>query len=298
MPKPKPVAHDDAPHFGVLEQAILGAEGFEAFHETAQSDALLAGILDQAQDAEVVSFDVFDTVLWRDGKSELERFHDVATRFAAQLTGAPTLTARACLTARLTCASHAYQLSEMVEHTTEGRLTDIALNMMHALRLEGDRAAWAEKWCETEIEIETEQLRIAPFIDDLIDRLVDMDKQVIFVSDMYLQADQIQTLLENCGCDMSRVAQLISTADTRINKRSGTIFPYLSKMMDIEPEEFLHMGDSLTSDFRKPIEAGWAARYLPVPRKLLQERRDSHFKTIETVFGQRKLPLPMSVPTV
>lgn len=280
---------------GAPEQALKDAASFEDFHASPVSEELRTAILRQAGTAQIVSFDIFDTVLWRDEKSELERFADIARAFADRLPGHD---ARAWLMARIFSASHAYQLSEVIEGTTEGRLSDIALNMMHAMKIAGDRHEAARLWCQTELEVETRQLRIAPFIDRLITQLVAEGKQVIFLSDMYLQADQIRRLLDNLGFDMSRVKRLISTADERVNKRSGTIFPRLAREMDVPPEAFLHMGDSLTSDYAMPLRAGWAARYLPVPRAVLAQRRESHFQACETLFGRRQIVLPMAVPTL
>lgn len=294
----KHVNHDAATVMtciGALEQALKDADSFDNFHGGGLSDRLRDAILQQADDARIVSFDIFDTVLWRDDRSELARFADVARAFADRMPGHDP---RAWLTARIFSASHAYQMSEMIENTTEGRLRDIALNMMHALRIPGDRHQAADLWCRTELEVETAQLRVAPFIDRLIDMLVARGKTVIFLSDMYLQADQIRQLLDNLGSDMGRVTRLISTADERVNKRSGTIFPRLAREMDAQPGDFLHMGDSLTSDFVMPIRAGWAARYLPVPHAVQVRRRESHFQSCATLFGQRQTALPMAVPTL
>jgi predicted HAD superfamily hydrolase len=285
-------------HFGKAEKALRDAESFEKFYNGPMSDALLDRILKQSERVKVVSFDIFDTVLWRDSRSELERFADIAARFIEKAGPAAVPDQRACLVARITCALNAYQLSEIIDQTTEGRLRDIALNIMHTLRVSGDRRQLAELWCQAELEVESEQLRIAPFIDDLINRLTAMDKQIIFLSDMYLQADQIGILLERAGVDMNRVARLISTADERVNKRSGTIFPRLTAQMDMFASDFLHMGDSFTSDFRKPLEAGWSARHLPVPQKVLAERRESHFQTCEAFFGRRRIALPIAAPTI
>lgn len=280
---------------GELEKALKDANSFEDFHAGPLSDRLRDTILQQADNARIISFDIFDTVLWRDDQSELARFADVARAFAARM---PGYEPRAWLTARIFSASHAYQMSEMIENTTEGRLRDIALNLMHALRIPGDRHQAADLWCRTELEVETAQLRIAPFIDRLIDTLVARGKTVIFLSDMYLQADQIRQLLDNLGFDMGRVKRLISTADERVNKRSGTIFPRLAREMDAQPDDFLHIGDSLTSDFVMPIRAGWAARHLPVPQAAQVRRRESHFQSCATLFGRRQTALPMAVPTL
>ncbi|MBS1301789.1 hypothetical protein [Loktanella sp. SALINAS62] len=280
---------------GALEQALKDAASFEDFHASPASERLRDAIMDQASSAQIVSFDIFDTVLWRDDKSELERFAYIARAFTGRMPGHD---ARAWLAARIFSASHAYQMSEIVDGTTEGRLSDIALNMMHAMRVAGDRQEAARLWCQTELEVETRQLRVAPFIDQLISQLVADGKQVIFLSDMYLQADQIRQLLNNLAFDLGRVTRLISTADERVNKRSGTIFPRIFREMDLQPGAFLHMGDSLTSDYIMPIRSGWAARYLPVPRATLIKRRESHFQCCATMFGRRQTSLPMAAPAL
>lgn len=290
--------HDGATvttHIGALEQALNYSASFESFYAGPLSNKLRDDILRQAEDAQIISFDIFDTVLWRDEQSELARFAVVAQAFSDRLPGHDP---RSWLTARIFGASHAYQMSEMVEGTTEGRLRDIALNMMHAMRIPGDRHEAADLWCQTELEIEAAQLRISPFIDRLIDALVAQDKMVILLSDMYLQADQIRQLLDSLGFSMDRVARLISSGDERVNKRSGTIFPHLMRDMGAQPGDFLHMGDSLTSDFVMPIRSGWAAQYLPVPLAVQEKRRENHFQSCATLFGQRQTALPMAVPTL
>lgn len=281
--------------FGAIESLVESAKDFEAFYESDAAETLRDQILDQSTSVKVISFDVFDTILWRDAKSELARFADMAERFKRHM---PDLTQASCVTARVLCAYNAYQLSERIEDTTEGRLYDIAMNIMHALRLEDDRLDKAQEWTETEIEIETEQLRLSPFLDDLIDRLKADGKKIMFLSDMYLQEDQIHLLLEKAGCRMDRVDWLISTADIRVNKRSGTVFAHVTEDLDLRPQDILHMGDSLQSDFRNPAAAGWKTRYLPVPIALRKQRRESHFETCDRLFGDRQFTLPMSVPAI
>lgn len=261
-------------------------------------DSAYGSILAKSKNVNVVSFDVFDTVLLRDEKSELERFWDISNRFVQKHGKRLQLDAVSCLTARIQSASHAYQLSEKVQGTTEGRLADIALNMMRALRVKGDHHKLANQWSDCELEVESEQLRLSPFVDGLIDQFVRQDKTIIFLSDMYLEGERIVDLLGRSGCNMSRIDHVISTADCRINKRSGTVFSHIEKKLNLAPYDFLHLGDSLASDFKRPIEAGWLAHHLPIPQKALQARRESHFNICERVFSERNLALPMSVPAV
>lgn len=289
-------------HLGISEQALRDAESFEAFHDSAAAEPLRDAILTQLAAADVLSLDVFDTVLWRDEKSELARFAEIAERFVArarldQPDFAPT--ARACLVARIASAATAYQLSEPLQGTTEGRLSDIARAMTVSLRLPAAaRAPMAALWIATEMDVESEQLRLSPFADGLMQAAAKAGRRVILLSDMYLDSRQIHRLLETAGCGMNRIARLVSTAETRLNKRSGTIFAPLAAQLGTAPERILHIGDSLVSDYRRPIEAGWRARHLPVPRRVLAARRACHLATCAELFGAADFALPMSVPSL
>lgn len=280
------------------EAALHDAADFDAFFASAAAGLLMEKIIARMARADIVSFDVFDTVLLRDGKSELHRFADFATRFADGLTaagGAPVVSARAALVARIYSASAAYQLSAPVQGTTEGRLDDIAWHMMHSLRLPEAAAA---DWIEAELSVETEQLRRSDFAHQIMESAVKAGKRVIFVSDMYLSEAHIRRLLDACGVDMRLVSRVYSTADTTVNKRSGTIFARIARDLATDPGRFLHLGDSRVSDYLQPGLAGWAAQYLPLPRGLAHARRDDHLATCAAQFGDAHFPLPMSVPSV
>ncbi|THD85383.1 hypothetical protein E7811_06720 [Aliigemmobacter aestuarii] len=284
--------------FGAIEDAMHRAKNFDAFFASSFADDLMDRLEQRMNHADVISLDVFDTVLLRDEKSELSRFRDVAERFAGRAEvreAAPDLTMRACLVARLYCAATAYQLSIKVNGATEGRLNDIARNMMVSLRLPAEMAAL---WIATELEVEREQLRPSIFADALMARAMGAGKQVILVSDMYLDQSQIAELLTACGLETARYTRLFSSADTHVNKRSGTVFPMIAEEMGLHPYRFLHLGDSLVSDFQRPSQAGWWAQHLPVPDMMTHARIRDHHATCEAVFGRPDYPLPMSVPSL
>lgn len=291
----------DHPFFQIEQHLHLSSD-FADFFASQHAIDLGKKIVSRMAQIDTVSFDVFDTVLLRNGISELARFLEISTRFVAKAQERDpefSHTAHSCLMARIQSASSAYQLSKRLQNTTEGRLTDISLNIMRSLRLPLDQAAeMATLWCEVELEVEIEHLSLSAFADDLITQAVAMGKQVIFISDMYLDAQQIRHILEGCGFDMTRVSQLISTADTTLNKRSGTIFPMVEEKFEMTPSGILHIGDSFVSDFRRPIAAGWKAQHLPIPELLLKARIQSHETTCAMVFGDKNFPLPMSKPSL
>lgn len=288
--------------FGQIEQHLYLSTDFDDFFASQHAIDLSQKMISRMEQVDTLSFDVFDTVLLRNGISELERFLEISTRFmtkAQERDPGFSHTTRSCLMARIQSASSAYQLSKRLQNTTEGRLKDISLNIMRSLRLPPEQAAeMAKLWCDVELEVEIEHLRVSAFADDLITQAVAAGKQIIFISDMYLDAKQIRHILEGCGFDMTRVSQLISTADTILNKRSGTIFPMLVNQLQMSPSRILHIGDSFVSDFHRPITAGWKAQHLPIPERLVKARIESHETTCAMVFGSKNFPLPMSKPSL
>lgn len=283
---------------GYFERHLADAPDFAAFFASPAATEFAAFLDARLQPLRMLSLDVFDTLLLRDHRSELERFADVARRFAAGLPdGSPS--ARACLIARIEAAHAAYAHAVPLQGTREGRLTDIAETMMSALRLPPqDHARHVQNWIAAELATEVEQLALSPFATALIDRAARAGKRVILLSDMYLDAGQITLLLKQKGFDPSRLEAVISSADLTLNKRSGTIFAHLERQFDLEGHQILHLGDSLGSDFRAPLAAGWQAQFLPIPDKLLSRRLDSHRKTATALFGDADFPLLMAQPAL
>lgn len=271
--------------FGALEEAMAAAADHAAFFADPAAAELEASLNTRLAEVDVLSLDVFDTVLLRDGSSELERFSETAGRFVEIF---PGVTVQSATMARVLAASDAYRFGAPVQGTTEGRLEEIAAQMAVMLGLPGATRAWID----AEMAVEPAHLAASP----LMARLIAAAPRVVFLSDMYLEASRITALLAAAGIDLPEGAEVISSADLRVNKRSGTIFPVLAAEWDVEPTRILHIGDALLSDFRQPLAAGWQAQVLPVPRVLLNARADSHRATALRLFGDADLPLPMAVP--
>lgn len=195
--------------------------------------------------------------------------------------------------ARIHSASTAYRLSPRKQDCVEGRLADIALNTVRSLKLD---PAYADIWIEAELGVESEQLRLSSFVLELMALAEAENKRTIFISDMYLDRDNIAILLAKAGLADTPLANIISSADEILNKRSGTIFPALAERYGLEGGRFLHLGDSFQSDYLMPKSCGWLAQHLPVPKVLLASRYESHHRTVQSLFGMKQFPLPMSRP--
>ena len=80
-------------------------------------------------------------------------------------------------------------------------------------------------------------------------------KRTLFLSDFYLPATAIKELLSHHGID-EVVSEGLVSCDVGYNKRSGRLFNYLSKRLDVSSSKHLHIGDNLNSDIKAAREAG------------------------------------------
>jgi FMN phosphatase YigB (HAD superfamily) len=252
--------------FDRIEADLTEAEDRTALLRDRDFRRRLFGILDARLGPDgLLSLDVFDTLLLRDGSSELRRFVEIGAEMAARA-GRGVAPVEAFVARHLgTRAS--YRAGPRVEGCGEGSLTEIH---MTAARLLGLPDAMAETFVEIELGYEAGRLARNDLLADYMRRHRSLGGQVVLISDMYMHADQIARLLALCGVPGTAYDALYSSADTKVSKASGGIFARVAEAQG--RKRILHVGDSLAGDYRRPREAGWDAMLLPVPRALLARR--------------------------
>lgn len=234
-----------------------------------------------------LSWDVFDTALLREPKSEARRFHIMSQAFASGLTAegdAPAVTAVDALLARGEAARAAYHLARPRHGNREGTLERIAAITCSLL----GRSDRVERYIENELTVETASLTPNPLVTALANRLPDV--RMIFLTDMYLEGARVRQLLEDKFPDLE-IAYVRSSADGLGSKRSGGMFDNVTAETDLRGSEILHLGDSLTSDFRMPRKAGWNSLFLPLPAPERNARRDC-YDALCAEFADHGLSLP------
>ncbi len=78
-------------------------------------------------------------------------------------------------------------------------------------------------------------------------------KTVLIISDMYLPAAVIRTLLQNAGYPD---CPLYVSNEYRCNKQSGALFQYVQKELDLTAKTWLHVGDNPVGDCEAPRALG------------------------------------------
>ena len=80
------------------------------------------------------------------------------------------------------------------------------------------------------------------------------EKKIIFSSDMYLRKSVIETILQNAGYDYGT---LYLSSEYGVMKRSGKLFSVIRR--EFENESIIHIGDDFKSDYLSPRGKGIAA---------------------------------------
>ncbi len=211
----------------------------------------------------LLSVDVFDTVLARRPISELSRFVAIASRQALQLAGrtfGDLPNAIDLLVSRLQATHASYRMSEPHHGHREGSILQIHRAVERTLGLP---RATHQLLIDEELAYEaTATFANTPICHWLEARQRD-GVELVLLSDMYLHAEHIRRLL-----DAHRIlpdVRIISSADQKFTKHSGSAYPALLTEFELEPADVLHIGDNLRSDYQLARVNGIRSGYLPVP---------------------------------
>lgn len=198
---------------------------------------------------DVVSFDIFDTLL-------LRPFDDPKTVFylVGEKLHCPSFTRY-----RVLAEKQARQEAMEKNGVNEVTLCDIYQKMQRYVACDIRRAMELEE--ETELSL----LRANPYMKQLYQTAVELGKTVIAVSDMYLSSYVIEKALHNAG--YTQISRIFISQECGFSKRSGKLFPYVKEQLGND-KRYFHIGDNYTSDFLRSQEAGFDANYYPNGNRL------------------------------
>ncbi|MGN0564294.1 MAG: HAD family hydrolase [Candidatus Heritagella sp.] len=184
---------------------------------------------------DVISFDVFDTLL-------LRPFDDPKTLF--YLVG-EKLRCPSFFRYRVLAETEAREAKR--QQTGSGEVTLIEIYQRLNRYVIVDPAFGAS----VEMEIELELCMPHPYLKQVYDMAVNMGKTVIAVTDMYLPASCIRRMLEKCGYHPD--ALFVSNA-YGVSKRQGGLYQIVRDAYS--GKRILHFGDNYTADIRRAGENG------------------------------------------
>lgn len=221
-----------------------------------------AAISQELQHYDVISFDVFDTLICRTVGHPTDVFGIMEQR-----TGIPEFA-----NCRIEAENAARQYRSARYHTREVTIEEIYHTMLQDSRVKvssGKYGAALTKqdlstWIALEMEAEKQCCRADPYMRKLVRLLLAQGKPVIATSDMYLHQAQVQDLLQLCG--YADFGEIYVSCDHRAGKSDGRLFPRILQRLGPD-KRLVHIGDNFYADVYKPKELGMSTIHYITERR-------------------------------
>jgi hypothetical protein len=225
-------------------------------------------LLDRARSFPVVSCDIFDTAIRR----ILARPEDLLLAVGA----------RAMAESLITCSPDAFAAyRQAAERQT--RLTaeaagfdEVPIAEIYAYLEAAGVVTDPVRCARLEFEVECAVCRPIETVRDMVAARLSSGKPdgVVFASDTSLPGQWLAELLESCG--YPRGCRVFASADLRLSKHTGRLFPALIAALGRSPKQILHIGDNPVSDVVRPQAHGIAVHHLTRPRPRPEESSAWH----------------------
>lgn len=192
-------------------------------------------------DSEIISFDIFDTLLLRNVMEPKDIFRVVDVEYYGKYNKKINFYKK-----RIEAENKARSISNKEEITFDEIYTILSKE-------------YGEKVSEIlrKLEIEAEMKFIIPnkYIFDLYNYAIEKKKKVILISDMYLSKKQLTDILEkNRYKDFD---ELFVSSEINRTKASGSMYSYIKDNLNIsKSEKWIHIGDNYVSDVKMADKNG------------------------------------------
>ncbi|MFC5735398.1 HAD family hydrolase [Cytobacillus gottheilii] len=225
---------------------------------------------------EVISIDIFDTLLFRTVKKPNDVFH---------LVGLEALE-KGLLRKGITPLQFKH-LREMAQRKVKSE----KLKTNHEYTIDDVYRTFHSNICDLnevkaiEIEKEKECTYINHSIYSFLRYLKQQRKKIVLLSDMYLNKNQIQSILEFHNFDFTLIDEIIVSCDMNFSKATGTLYEYLLTKYEVRPSKVLHIGDNFISDYKNALIKGINSIYYDI--NAIEHNNGLAF---ENIYLQNNLP--------
>lgn len=200
------------------------------------------------RDVDVISFDVFDTLLMR----------EVAPPEQMKIPAAKWLLKRAAEVGRKFSMAEVLQARDAVETLLRKKSEEEGGD--HECHLDRLAVTWAERMlgptscneiaealARVEIAGELAVCRAVPGMHEVVEHARSLEMKVILLSDTHLGREHVRQLLNNSGlCDF--YDELYVSSELGVSKRTGRMFLHIAKVQQLSLNRWLHIGGTLRSN--------------------------------------------------
>lgn len=214
----------------------------ELSYPESQKQMSVDSLLEYMSEFDVVSFDVFDTLIFRACKKPSNLFSILGNRLEIVNYSAIRVEAEKSARAHSNKPYQEVNIYDIYEY----------VNLMCGLN--------QEDGIQAELQAEKDICFANPYMQQVLTGLQKKGKTVIAVSNMYLPKEMIQALLESCGYTCFTDKNIFVSCDLLCSKHRGIL---QGKVWDIvgRDKTVLHVGDNYNADFVGSRMAGWKSYY-------------------------------------
>ncbi|ORX61238.1 hypothetical protein BCR36DRAFT_315751, partial [Piromyces finnis] len=187
----------------------------------------------------VISFDIFDTLLVRSYVRPVDLFIHMEQIY------------------NVTGFTEARMMAERrVRKTVQGTKEDIKFDEIYEEI--DERYKWLK---EKELLLEYQSSNARLFIKDIYEYACQQNKKIIIISDIYLSKQFIVKLLEKNG--YTNYDSIYISSEYYKTKGTGSLYNVAMEDLNLSVKDILHVGDNLFSDVNRPRKLGINAFYVP-----------------------------------
>ena len=193
-------------------------------------------LLNKLSEYDVISFDVFDTLIFRPFTSPRVLFSIMESRLGIYKFSS----------IRVDSENEARMLNEKKYNNDNVTLSEIYDLISKKTSL------CPYKTAQLEYELETNYCYANPYFQGIISECLKNNKKIIVCTDMYLSKDQIIGLLKNSG--YHSIDEIYISSELKKSKKKGDIYKVIKEKY--KDKKIIHIGDNYTSDIENAEKSG------------------------------------------
>lgn len=195
----------------------------------------------------ILSFDVFDTLLWRRTPRPVDVFHDIPRVAARAGIKLPPISGVQFGATRRRAESTARVRVAEEFGTGEVTLAQIIEQLVIDLGWDLDDTALLDALAAAELAAETEALVADHELLQLVREQRQHGRRMIVVSDSYLSPAHVGSLLSGAGFAADAFERVFVSSSFGVSKSTG-LFEIVAQELDVHPARILHLGDNVGAD--------------------------------------------------
>ncbi|HTV75774.1 MAG TPA: HAD-IA family hydrolase, partial [Candidatus Baltobacteraceae bacterium] len=197
-----------------------------------------------------VSFDFFDTLVWRLVAKPVDAFREAGHRLRQKQLLRSTISAADFEMLRQVAELKTRERQAVKNAAREDIQACDLYQQMGAIL--NDPAAGVE----IELGVESDLCLLNPVMAGFVQHVRERGLRVLIVSDIYLSAEHLRGILRANRFDPEIFDFILTSSDTGVRKATGNLFRHALKILKFEAEQLLHIGDNLGADVAGARKAG------------------------------------------